>query len=77
MKTKIHILDLLGLKCPIPVLKISKKFKEINRGDILIVNTDDPKAEKDIYELCKNINIKILNKNHLNSKKMNFRLEKY
>ena len=59
IKSKKYKLDLNGLKCPIPILKISKKFKEINKGDILIVHTDDPKAEKDIDELSKNIKIKI------------------
>ena len=62
IKSKKYKLDLNGLKCPIPILKISKKFKEINKGDILIVHTDDPKAEKDIDELSKNIKIKILKK---------------
>ena len=77
IKSKRYKLDLSGLKCPIPVLKISKKFKEIKKGDILIVSTDDPKAEKDIDELSKNINIRILNKKLLDSDKMNFKLEKY
>ena len=36
-------------------IKISKKFKEIKKGDILVVKTDDPKAEIDIEELCNSI----------------------
>ncbi len=77
IKSKKYKLDLNGLKCPIPILKISKKFKEINKGDILIVHTDDPKAEKDIDELSKNIKIKILKKKKIESNRMNFKLEKY
>lgn len=77
IKSKKYKLDLNGLKCPIPVLKISKKFKEINKGDILIVHTDDPKADKDIDELSKNIKIKILKKKNIDSRRMNFKLEKY
>ncbi len=77
IKSKKYKLDLNGLKCPIPVLKISKKFKEINKGDILIVHTDDPKAEKDIDELSKNIKIKILKKKNIDNSRMNFKLEKY
>tara|TARA_B100000700_G_C14469877_1_gene590168 strand:+ start:81 stop:308 length:228 start_codon:yes stop_codon:yes gene_type:complete len=65
MSSKVHKLDLLGKKCPIPVLKISKKIKEINNGDTVEIKTDDPKADHDIEELCKNINIKILNKKKL------------
>ena len=65
MSPKVHKLNLLGKKCPIPVLKISKKIKEINNNDTIEIKTDDPKAENDIEELCKNINIKILNKKKL------------
>ena len=55
-------LDLIGFKCPIPVLKLAKKIKEIRVGDILEVDVDDPKADNDIEELVKNINIRIINK---------------
>ena len=65
MSSKVHKLNLLGKKCPIPVLKIAKKIKEINNGDTVEIKTDDPKADHDIEELCKNINIKILNKKKL------------
>ena len=56
-------MDLQGLKCPLPVLKIAKKYKEIKVGDEMLVQVDDPKAENDIEELAKNINIKETNKN--------------
>ena len=57
-----HKLNLLGKKCPIPILKITKKFKEIFKGDIIHVKTDDPKAENDVEELAKNISNEILKK---------------
>ena len=62
MAKKSNFLDLRGLKCPIPVLKIAKKIKTISKGDIIEVNVDDPNAENDIEELTKNINIEILKK---------------
>ena len=62
MTKKSNFLDLRGLKCPIPVLKIAKKIKTISKGDIIEVNVDDPNAENDIEELTKNINIEILKK---------------
>ena len=77
MKKKVYFLNLKGYKCPIPVLKISKKFKEINKGDILEVNTDDPKADKDIQELSNNIKIKVLEMNSTKEKNMYFKLQKY
>ena len=55
-------LNLVGLKCPIPILKISKKFKEIKTGDIINAKCDDPKTENDINNLCKTIRIKLINK---------------
>ena len=62
MIKKTKLIDLMGLKCPIPVLKIAKKIKEIRKGDIIKVKVDDPKAENDINELNKQINITIIKK---------------
>ncbi len=62
MIKNIKFIDLMGLRCPLPVLKIAKKIKEIKRGDIIKVKVDDPKAEKDINELNQQINIKIIKK---------------
>ena len=62
MIKKTNLINLMGLRCPLPVLKIAKKIKEINKGDIIKVKVDDPKAEKDINELNKQIKIKIKKK---------------
>tara|TARA_B100000035_G_C20581084_1_gene371126 strand:- start:102 stop:332 length:231 start_codon:yes stop_codon:yes gene_type:complete len=57
-----HNLNLVGLKCPLPILKISKKLKEIKVGDIINAKCDDPKSENDINNLCKSIRIKLIQK---------------
>ena len=62
MIKKTKLIKLMGLRCPLPVLKIAKKIKEIKTGDIIKVKVDDPKAEKDIGELNKQIKIKIIKK---------------
>tara|TARA_A100001388_G_scaffold268083_1_gene242866 strand:+ start:1485 stop:1715 length:231 start_codon:yes stop_codon:yes gene_type:complete len=62
MIKKTKLIDLMGLRCPIPVLKIAKKIREIRKGDIIKVKVDDPKAENDINELNKQINITIIKK---------------
>ena len=62
MIKKTKLINLMGLRCPLPVLKIAKKIKEIKTGDIIKVKVDDPKAEKDIGELNKQIKIKIIKK---------------
>jgi TusA-related sulfurtransferase len=77
MSKRTFNLDLLGLKCPFPVLKITKKFKEIRVGDQMNVQVDDPKAEIDIEELVKNINIKILEKKKIKKSHLLVKLIKY
>ncbi|MCV0426805.1 MAG: sulfurtransferase TusA family protein [Roseibium sp.] len=47
------ILDLKGLKCPLPVLKTRKAMTKLSNGDQLTVLTTDPMAEIDIPHFCK------------------------
>ena len=70
-------MNLLGQRCTVPILKISKKYKKINKGDFLVVDTDDPKAKKDILELSRNIKIKLINVKHLDELRVCFKLQKY
>ncbi len=46
MKT-VQTLDLTGLACPMPVVKISKAIKEVNPGDVIEAITSDPGALTD------------------------------
>lgn len=62
MIKKGKLIDLKGLRCPLPVLKIAKKINQINKGEFIEVEVDDPKAENDINELTKNIGIRIIEK---------------
>tara|TARA_B100001029_G_C14814211_1_gene314043 strand:- start:93 stop:332 length:240 start_codon:yes stop_codon:yes gene_type:complete len=62
MTKKNQEIDLRGLKCPIVVLKIAKEIKQAKVGKVFKFLVNDPKAENDIEELAKNINIKILEK---------------
>jgi tRNA 2-thiouridine synthesizing protein A len=70
-----YYLDLTGLKCPVPVLKISRKYKEIKVGDVINVKCDDPKSENDINNLCKSIRIKLIKKT-IEKKSICFKLKK-
>ena len=47
-----RILNVKGLKCPIPVLKAEKMLKKLKTGDILEVLTTDPMAIKDFRAFC-------------------------
>lgn len=47
-----HLLDLNGLKCPLPVLKTKKALSRLPPGAELTVLTTDPMAEIDIPHFC-------------------------
>ncbi len=46
------VLDLRGLKCPLPVLKARKRLSEMLPGALLWVETTDPLAVIDIPHFC-------------------------
>lgn len=50
--TKSHILDAIGLLCPLPVLKARKRLQALASGDELIVQADDPAAIVDVPHFC-------------------------
>ncbi len=54
------ILDLRGLKCPVPVLKAYKVFKKEITEKGFIFLTDDPSAPEDFKDFCKNTGHKII-----------------
>lgn len=50
-----EVLDMLGMKCPQPVLKIAVKAPDMKPGDILEVLGDCPTFEKDVRAWCKRL----------------------
>ena len=46
------LLDLTGLKCPLPVLKARRAIKGMAAGEVLEVLADDPAAELDFAHFC-------------------------
>ena len=75
MKTKKYNLNLVGLKCPLPVLKLAKTIKKIEVNSMVETFSDDPNFEDDILEFCKNSKIEILRKKKQN-KTISFLLKK-
>jgi tRNA 2-thiouridine synthesizing protein A len=51
----LEILDMVGMKCPQPVLKIAVKAPDMNPGDILEVLGDCPTFEKDVRVWCERL----------------------
>ena len=45
--------DAKGLRCPLPILKLSKFFKEMTRGEIMEITADDKAFEPDVKAWCK------------------------
>lgn len=48
----IKVLDLRGLKCPLPVLKTRKAMKELVSGTQIWVETTDPLSVIDMPNYC-------------------------
>lgn len=46
-------LDLKGLKCPLPVLKIRRRLRDLQTDALLEVETTDPLASIDIPHMCR------------------------
>ena len=51
-ETTDRVLDLKGLLCPIPVVKISNAVKEIEVGEIITATATDPGVMMDIPAWC-------------------------
>lgn len=43
-----RVLDLRGLKCPLPVLKAKKIMKDLAAGDVLVLECTDPMTVIDV-----------------------------
>ncbi len=51
----VEVLDMVGMKCPQPVLKIAVRAPEMNSGDILEVVGDCPTFERDVRVWCQRL----------------------
>ncbi len=46
-------LDCVGLYCPVPIIKTTKKIKEMKSGEVLEVEADDEGILNDMPAWCK------------------------
>ena len=46
-------LDLLGLRCPEPVMMVRKTIRGMMDGETLLVIADDPATTRDIPSFCR------------------------
>lgn len=48
-----EVLDLRGLKCPLPVLRTRKHLRDLTTGSQIRIETTDPLAVIDIPHFCR------------------------
>lgn len=46
-------LNALGLRCPEPVMMVRKAVRNMNKGEMLLIITDDPTTIRDIPGFCR------------------------
>jgi len=54
-------MDLKGMKCPLPVVKVSQQVKKMQVGQVLVAETTDPGAHADFPAWAKTSGNEILN----------------
>jgi tRNA 2-thiouridine synthesizing protein A len=47
------VLDCLGQRCPLPVIALAKRIRDVGVGEIVRVLADDPAAAHDIRAWCR------------------------
>jgi tRNA 2-thiouridine synthesizing protein A len=50
--TPLLTIDALGRKCPIPIIMLAERIREVPIGEIIAVLADDPAAENDVPAWC-------------------------
>jgi TusA-related sulfurtransferase len=46
------VLDTFGLLCPMPIIKTAARIREMKKGEILKVLSDDPGVQEDMPAWC-------------------------
>ncbi len=46
-------LEAEGLRCPEPVMMVRKTIRNMQDGEVLLINADDPSTTRDIPSFCR------------------------
>jgi tRNA 2-thiouridine synthesizing protein A len=46
------VIDALGRKCPIPIIMLAERIREVPVGQVVAVLADDPAAQTDVPAWC-------------------------
>ncbi|MBQ8828810.1 MAG: sulfurtransferase TusA family protein [Burkholderiaceae bacterium] len=60
METPQTIVDVQGLKCPMPMLRTKKALAKLESGQVIQVLATDPHAVPDLQQFCKQTGHKML-----------------
>ena len=47
------VIDCLGQRCPLPVIALAKRIRDVEAGEVIRVLADDPAAANDIPAWCR------------------------
>ncbi|WP_083733370.1 sulfurtransferase TusA family protein [Actinomadura sp. CNU-125] len=47
------VIDALGRKCPIPIIMLAERIREVPVGEVVAVLADDPAARTDVPAWCR------------------------
>ncbi|MDI9246403.1 sulfurtransferase TusA family protein [Marinobacter sp. CHS3-4] len=50
--TEVYQIDAVGLVCPLPILRLKKRTRDLPSGTQVEFLTDDPSGRKDLQVLC-------------------------
>jgi tRNA 2-thiouridine synthesizing protein A len=70
------VIDLKGLLCPIPVVKIAKAMKQVEVGQIVEAEASDPGVLADIPAWCKSTGNEMLSMEKDDNKILTFRVKR-
>ncbi len=70
------VLDLKGLLCPIPVVKMSKAIKEVEVGQVVEASATDPGVMADIPAWCRSTGHELLSMEKQEDKSIVFWVER-
>lgn len=71
-----NTLDATGLLCPLPVLKLRKRLKQMESGAEIEVLTDDPAAIIDVPHFCAEAGHVLLSSEQQGAATMRWRVRK-
>jgi tRNA 2-thiouridine synthesizing protein A len=47
------VIDCLGQRCPLPVIALAKRIRDVEVGEVIRVLADDPAAANDLRAWCR------------------------